>query len=273
MSTSTTVERPRPAARIDPRIRARRITVARTQGRRRLQRLSEAGALTVVLLAFAVALRTPLLDVDRVQVAGAGHTPSEAIRAAVGVERGTQLIDVDVADAAARVAALPGVDEATVSRRVGGTLEVVVTERVPVAQVQAGTATLLVDAEGRLLGPVSVAPDAAGLVALRGVEAVLAPGDHLPAAVEPALRVALALADRVPGAVAALELRSAPGVAGAPEIDARLAQGGVVRFGDASQLDAKLLSLLTMLDQVDLRQLALLDLRLPGNPVLTREPA
>ena len=44
-----------------------------------------------------------------------------------------------------------------------------------------------------------------------------------------------------------------------------------MRFGDARQLDAKVRSLEAVLEQVDLTCLAVLDLRLPGSPVLTRE--
>jgi len=44
-----------------------------------------------------------------------------------------------------------------------------------------------------------------------------------------------------------------------------------VRFGPATQLDAKVRSLRTVLDQVDLTCAALIDVRSPGSPVLTRE--
>jgi hypothetical protein len=55
------------------------------------------------------------------------------------------------------------------------------------------------------------------------------------------------------------------------DLVATLIQGGEVRFGDGRQLDAKARSLRTVLEQVDLTCLAVLDLRLPGSPVLTRE--
>jgi cell division protein FtsQ len=238
----------------------------------RLQRLFEAGALLLVVLGFLAALRSPLLDVDRVLVSGHGRTSEEAVRAAADLPLGTQLIDVDLRAVGERVAALPWVDEATIARRVDGTVEITVTERVPVAEFRTADGTvLLVDAEGRALGPSTEAPDLAGtLVMVDGAVASLAPGGWLPDDAADVLEVAAALGERLPGAVQALEVTAA---ADRTEILGHLSQGGVVRFGDAGQLDAKLLSLVTVLDQVDTSGLAVLDLRLPGNPVLTREGA
>ncbi|MGE3619326.1 MAG: cell division protein FtsQ/DivIB [Acidimicrobiia bacterium] len=259
---------PRPA--IDPRFRARRIEVRRDEGRRRLQRLLEVGALAVVGLGFFLALRSPLLDVDEVVVAGSTRIAPEVVRDATGVGTGTQLVDVDVHEVGVRVAALPWVDEVTVARRVSGVVEVTVTERVPVARLVGPSGVLLVDREGRVLGPEADAPELAGaLVALSGVGEGLVPGDHVPGTAGSLLQVATALGADLPGTVTALEVQREGD--GAPEIRGQLAQGGVVRLGDARQLDAKLLALATVLEQVDTEGLGVLDLRLPGNPVLTRE--
>ena len=240
-------------------------------GRRRLQRLVTAGVLGTVVAGFLLALRSPLLDVDQIVVSAPAHTRPEALAAASGVERGTPLMDVDVGAAAERVAQLPWVDEASVSRRVDGTIEIAVSERQPVVQVQVGDQVLLSDSERRLLGAVAEAPElGAGLVTIAGLGDELSPGDRLPPAGTALVQVATALGEQVPGAVTRVEL-TAPADGGKKEIFATLAQGGKVRFGDAAQLDAKVLSLVTMLDQVDTTGLATLDLRLPGNPVLTRE--
>ena len=59
-----TLSRPTP---IDPRIQARRIEVQRGVGRRRLQRLVDVGLVLAVAAGFAIALRSPLLDVDAVR--------------------------------------------------------------------------------------------------------------------------------------------------------------------------------------------------------------
>jgi cell division protein FtsQ len=250
--------------RIDPRIRARRIDVARTAGRRRLQRLVELGSVALVAVAFVGALRSPLLDVETIRVAGGEHTSAEEVLAAAGIELGDQLIDVDLAAAGARVAALPWVEQAHLGRRLDGTISIRLVERVPVATVRAASGPLLVDVSGRVLGPVDeLAEPAPALVRVGGVPRAVEPGSTVPRRFLPALDLARRLATVVPGEVAVVR----PG----DDLTAVLAAGGRVRFGDRSRFEAKLVALTTVLDRVDLRCLSVLDLRLPANPVLTRE--
>lgn len=265
MSSTRTLDWPRAAAPIDPRIRARRIAVRRHAGRRRLQRLFDAGLLLLVLAGFAAALRSPLLDVDEVAVAGATRTEPAAVRAALGIARGDQLMDLDLRAAGERVVALPWVREAEVRRGVDGLVTVTVVERTPVAVIEGATGSHLVDGDGRVLAPVGAAPPTTPLVTIAGVPADVAPGDQLPRHLAEVLAVAARLSELAPGAVTSLT--AGDGLRGA------LAGGGEVRFGDAGSLDAKLRSLVTVLEQVDLACLAVLDVRLPGSPVLTREEA
>jgi cell division protein FtsQ len=261
MGRTTTLEAPaRAVPPIDPRIRARRIEVRRDQGRRRLQRLVDVGVVATVALAFATALGSPLLDVDEVRVDGATRSGAEAVLEQTGISVGDRLAGLDLHAAGERVTALPWVQEVQLTRGVDGVVTVDVQERTPVAAVASGGEALLVDAAGRVLGPASSAPDVGGLVVLEGVAAP-APGAYLDGAAD-ALALAEAVAGTVPGAVATVR---------ADGLTATLVQGGEVRFGDATQLDAKVRSLATMLDQVDLSCLAVLDLRLPSNAVLTRE--
>jgi cell division protein FtsQ len=262
MGRTTTLEPPaRPVPPIDPRIRARRIEVRRGQGRRRLQRLVDVGVLATVALGFLGALWSPLLDVDEVRVEGGARSGQAAVLEQAGIEVGDRLVGLDLHAAGERIADLPWVHEVQLARGIAGVVTVRVQERVPVATVAAGAEALLVDPEGRVLGAASSAPDVTGLVAIEGVEAP-APGAYLGARSAGALALAAAVAEAVPGAVAAIR---------SDGLTATLVQGGEVRFGDATQLDAKVRSLATMLDQVDLTCLAVLDLRLPSNAVLTRE--
>lgn len=252
--------RRKPAA-IDPRIRARRIEVQRVRGRRRLQRLVDLGLVLLVAAGFVGALWTPLLDVDAVVVDGAARTGAEVVRSQAGIVVGERLIDVDLRTAGRRISALPWVAQVSLHRRVDGVVDISVTERSAVASVGTGTAAALVDRDGRVLGPLTTAPAAGALPLLGGVAAVPPVGSFLGGDHRDALRLAEQLDRVVPGAAAS--------VSAAPLI-ANLAQGGEVRFGDLSQIDAKMRSLRTVLDQVDLRCLAVLDLQLPGSPVLTR---
>lgn len=246
-----------PPVPIDPRIRARRIEVKREAGRQRLARLVDAGVVLAVAALFFGALWTPLLDVDEVAVSGISQLDAEAVREAAGISRGDPLISVDLHAAGERVAALPWVLEVEIERGVGGTVSLAVTEREPVASVGSGSSAVLVDREGRALGPA----DGTSVMPLTGVAAP-AVGAFLPSTTADALALAEALAEAVPGAVASLDVET---------LRATLVQGGEVAFDDATKIDDKVRSLQTILAQVDLTCLALIDLTLPGNAVLTRE--
>ncbi len=255
-----TLHRP---AHIDPRMRARRIAVQRGVGRRRLQRLVDAGLLAAVALGFYLALQSPLLDVDHLQVAGNDHTPRDVIVDAAGLARGDQLVDVDLHAAGQAVADLPWVRTAELHRGIDGAIQVQVTERTPVAVLGQGAEAVLVDAEGRALAP--AADDlalASSLVVIEGLGA-LEPGEFVGDRGDDALAVAARL-----GGVVDLGVRLTVE-------DGRLSglvdPGIQVLFGDAGQLEAKVRSLRTVLDQVDLGCAATIDLRSPGSPVLTRE--
>jgi cell division protein FtsQ len=254
---------PHRPAHIDPRIRARRIAVQRGMGRRRLQRLVDVGLLLAVAAGFVVALRTPVLDVNAVEVSGNDHTSRDEIVAAAGIAKGDQLIDLDLHAAGEAVAALPWVREAQLHRGIDGAVTVEVTERTPVAVVGEGEEALLVDTEGRALGPAFGDPSAATVVAIDGVGEGLDPGEFLGDGADDALAVATRLSGVVDlGMRLSVEDGTLSGV-----VD----PGISVAFGDAAQLDAKVRSLRTVLEQVDLTCAATIDLRTPGNPVLTRE--
>lgn len=246
-------------ARIDPRIRARRIEVQRVEGRRRLQRLVDLGLVLTVAAAFVGALWTPLLDVDEIRVTGADRTGAATVLEEAGILTGDPLVSVDLAAAGRRVRALPWVGEVRLHRGVDGVVRITVEERSPVAWLATGGGPVLVDREGRVLG---ADPVATGQLELSGVDRVPEIGGFLPAPYRVALRLAARLDEVVPGAVVSLA---------ADPLVGRLAQGGEVHFGDGGLLDAKVQSLQTVLEQVDLTCLAVLDLRLPGSPVLTRE--
>jgi cell division protein FtsQ len=253
----------RPPAHMDPRIRARRIAVQRGEGRRRLQRLVDAGLLVMVALGFLAALRSPLLDVDRVQVSGNAHTSADAVVAASGIGRGDQLIDLDLQAAGEAVAALPWVRTAELHRGIDGAIAVEITERTPVAVVGQGAGAVIVDAEGRALAPLADEPGAAASLAVIEAPGALEPGEFA----GPEAADALAVAAKLGGVVdMGVRLSIEDG-----RLTGLVDPGIQVVFGDAGQLDAKVRSLRTVLDQVDLACAAMIDLRSPGSPVLTRE--
>jgi cell division protein FtsQ len=251
-----------PAAGIDPRIRARRIAVARDAGRRRLRRLSVVAAMLSLLPAGWLISRSPLLDVDRIAVEGAARSGTEAVREAAGIADGAPLLEVDLGEVEARVEALPWVADAEVSRHPPGEVHIAVEERSPAALIAAGGALALVDPSGRVLDTVASAP--AGLVTVEGLDALPAPGDEVPRALRAALAVAVDVA-------AALEDQARAVRDTGVGLEVVLADGGVALLGSDDDLAAKLVAVVAVLDQVERGCLGRVDVRVPTSPVLTRD--
>ncbi len=124
----------------------------------------------------------------------------------------------------------------------------------------------LVDAGGHVVSiePAAAADGAGGgpLPVIRGVDGVVAEGRRLGGKTRDPLAVAAAVAERMPGQVASLST----------DLDAELVAGGVVRFGSVEGLVEKVTAVKTVLSEVDLRCMALLDVRVPDSPALTRGP-
>ena len=268
-SAGSTMERP--AAPIDPRIRARRIEVRRTEGRRRLRR-----AMWLVVVAALVAgawgmTRTALLDVDRGVVAGAAHTGRDAVVEAARVRHGDPLLDVDAARVRADVERLPWVAAATVSRSWPGTVHVRIRERTPVALAPAGDGWALVDGGGRVLERVAEAPD--GVPVLAGVRPAGEPGSTLRDDAAGPLAVAAALPGRLEPRVRAITLDGRQlvlSVGEVPNPDDPDPRTVPVRFGPATDVAAKLVALDALLTEVgDLGAVAQIDVRVPSAPTLT----
>ena len=256
-----------PAVAVDPRMRSRRISVLRGAGRRRLRRtMLVLGVLALGVVAVA-ATRSPLLDVDQVTVAGTTHTSQQAVLQAAGIDHGDALVGVDLGAAAHRVEELPWVDRAKVTRDWPSTVHIRVTERTVAAIVQVSEEkAALVDARGRVL---SIEPWAPGNepgggdapLVLTGIEGRVAEGEQLSGEARDALELATALRDRLPGVVASVST----------DLDATLVEGGSIRFGSTSQLEAKVTAAQTVLSDVDMTCLETLDVRVPGSPALTRD--
>jgi cell division protein FtsQ len=244
---------------VHPRIRSRRIAVRRDQGRRRLRLLSLGLGVLALVVAAVVASQTPLLDVDRVRIDGVGHTAAADVGRVARIEPGDTMVGVDTDAAVARIEALPWIAHATVARRWPGTIEIHVTEREPLAVVEVADGRVaLVDEKGRVLEVTRKPPGE--LPEVTGVRGRIAEGEELGSGVRDALTVLRALRERLPGAVGSIS----------PDLDAALAAGGDIRFGSTDDLDDKVVAVETVLADVDMSCLALLDVRVPGSPALTR---
>lgn len=247
-----------------PRIMRRRVQVLRTEGRRRLRTLLAASAVVLVAFGTVAATRSPLLDVDYVDVHGAEHTLRPELLRATGLDRHPQLVDVSTELVARRTESLPWVASAEVERVWPRTVRIGITERVAVAVAPAkGGGWVLLDRTGRVL---EVQPARrADIIGVAGIEVATRPGQWVEAMVRDALAVAAAVPPHLHDRV-----REVTPAAGG-ELELRLAPSGIVRFGPALQIAVKVQTLETMLAKADLRRLAVLDIRAPSAPVVTRK--
>jgi cell division protein FtsQ len=261
MSTVVEVEGPsRPP--MDPRLRQRRIEVRREEGRRRLRRLLIAfGVLGVMALVWAVTYSS-LVDVDHVVVTGGGQTPPADVQAAAGIGLGQPMAYLDTGAAARRVEALPWVASASVRRSWPGTVRVEVVERVAAVAVPVAAGGFrLIDDEGRALSDVTAVPP--GLLMLTGPVPPVAVGAEVEAqqlaAIDAATMLPPSLKSRV-GAVAWADDGT---------IDLQLAPAGTIRLGPPTDLPAKYLAAIAVLDKLDPNvTIGVLDVRAPQAPVL-----
>lgn len=249
-------------ATIDPRIRARRISVSRAAGRRRLNRLLLATAVLALGAAAVATTFTPALDVDQVQVRGMYRTSVDAITGAAGVHPGDPMVWFDTGAAEAAVARLPWVEHVSVHRQWPGTVHITVSEREPAAALaDPDGGWLVADGEGHVVAATREAPP--DLIHLDGLVAAGAPGDVLEGDVLGPLAVAAAVPE-----VMAPQVASIGGTADAVEV--RLTAGGVVQLGDGSDAGEKLLAAAAVLGAVAPGCVERLDVRLPTAPALVR---
>lgn len=250
-----------PAVPIDPRVQARRVEVARDQGRRRRRRLLAVVAVLVVVGGAWAATQSPLMAVRQVAVVGAPQSGAPAVRQAAGIAVGRPVVSVDEAAAAARVEALPWVESAVVTSKLPHDVRIRVTERRPVAVAGEGSTAVLVDRTGQALGP---AADADLPVVL--AESVPQPGGRLAPNSREAVAVVAALPPQLARQVATVERHTR-------SLRLVLDDAVVVELGDGTRLKAKSDAALALLDQADRATIATIDVSVPGTAALTRSEA
>jgi cell division septal protein FtsQ len=222
----------RPARRppVDPRIRARRIAVAREQGRRRLRFVLVGLTVLVVAGSAWLLVQSPILDVDHIVITGVPNDRIAAIAAASGVHRHDPLLLVSTGAVARRLDRLPGIGSVHVWRDLPGTLRISAREQGVAlwARVRAG-GVALIGHDGRVQRVAPAPPP--GVIELRGLAHVPAPGGAVavPAVVDVMRELPPALAARV-GAISA---------AGPDDVRLYLVVGGEVRLGDLTRVHDK----------------------------------
>lgn len=254
---------------VDPRIAERRRQVAYDRRRRILRRLGPV-AVVVLLAAGAYGLsQTAAMDVDQVVVDGSVRSDPVAVAAASGIRSGDPLLGLDAGAIESAVEALPWVADATLSRTWrSGTATLTIVERTPSAIVRTPEGMMVVDPSGRVLefAPPGVALlHGGGLAVVEGLPAAPA-GTTLGPEVAAPLAVVAAL---TPGVRSRVEVVRAVG----EQVELQLQPDGTVELGRPVDLAEKVQTLQSVLAEVDLSCLAVVDVRVPDTGVLTRVPS
>lgn len=263
----------------DPRIARRRQQVEAERGRRRRGILIAVAVVAGLLAAVVAVLRSPVLDVDRVVVAGSNSIDDDDVVRASGIGRGDAMVDVDLAAARDAVMALPDVASARVEREWPGTVRISVTDERPIAVVGTDERRVLVGRGGRVLGeaPALDDPSVAGLPLVTPADSALVdavePGAEAPAAVVATVVVLEQMIDPLRGALGGIDLaedgsltlllRDDPAVEGT---------GGRIELGVPEEVPAKLLAAASMLAGARMDCLDVLDVREPSRPTISRVP-
>lgn len=175
--------------------------------------------LSVLAVAYLV-MFTPLLGVRSVEVIGAKEISKEAVLKAAAIENGTPMVRLDADEAAARVAKLPRVFEVVVERSWPSTVEIIITERAPVAVLRAGAEVHLVDNTGLDYAKVSSVPTGLPTLAMSNVR----PDD-------PATKAAVTVLGAIPKQLKAQVTMITAKTQG--DVRMTLADGRVIKWGDA----------------------------------------
>ena len=234
----------------------------------RVERLQRRRSVVIVLLALSAAaalgiglIRSPLMAIDSVVVSGASLVDEKVILDAAGVPIGSPLLDLPLEVTAARVESVPEIRSAVVTRSFTGIVQIEVVEREPTMAIRSNDGFVLIDDDGRQVRTSPLAPD--GFLPVVGLEATGVPGDPAPPGSTAVLRLMGEITPPVRAAVSEV-------IVSGDQLALRLVEGGRVVLGDDEDLNAKVVSLETLLISVDLRCVHEIDLTVPSAPALSR---
>jgi cell division protein FtsQ len=140
------------AARMEPRMRERRIAVKRAAGRKRLRWVAVAAVAVLLVVGTLVALGSSLFDIDRVDVEGAVYSAGPDLDAAVAELDGHNVLLADTDAVERMVEAIPWVESARVTTDFPHAAKIEIRERRPVvAYLAADNRYRVLDRRGRVL--------------------------------------------------------------------------------------------------------------------------
>lgn len=256
-----TATRSRTSRSVDPRMQARRRSVARKEGIRRLWVVAALTLIATLAIGAIAIANSSWLDIESVTVVGAQRASPQHIITASAIEQGEPLVEIDLDASAQAVEGVPWVADADVRRHWRGDVVIEVTERIGIAAFPTSERFAMVDRTGQQLEVLPGRPE--GFLSIAGVDASGVPGQQVP----PAGLAVIALIEAMTPDIAAV---TSGVVIDDGELMVDLAVGGRATFGDERALAEKLIALETVLARVDLQCVALIDVRVPTAPTVRR---
>ena len=251
-----------PGIPIDPRIKQRRIELRRASGRRRLRLILVGMGVAATIGGALAVLHSPPLRVRHLEVLGASHVSTTEVARRAGIGARTPMVDLNPSRIELSLDRLPWISSAVVKRHWPGTVTVEIVERSAVAQARAANGSWAeLDVTGEVLDVARARWP--GLVTLVGFGSPGRPGTLLSAATA-GLEVAASIPEQLRPQV--LEVLRAPG----GQTDLQLAGRVSVSLGPPTDVRAKMSALSTMLAQVGMRGVQVINLEVPDAPTLTR---
>lgn len=256
-----TATRSRSARSVDPRMQARRKSVARSEGLRRLWIVAGLTAVASLAIGAIAIANSSWLDIETISVEGHERANRSQIITASGIELGEPLVEVDLDGATRSVEAVPWVAEAVIDRKWSGEVIITVTERVGVIALPTGARHAVVDRTGQQLELLAERP--AAFLPVVGVEASGVPGQPVTDDAMSAVALAVALTPELIAASNEIVVEDGQLMLG-------LIVGGRANLGDVRSLPDKLVAIETILQRVDLTCLDVIDVRVPSAPTVRR---
>ena len=241
--------------RIDPRIRARRISVRRAESRRRLIWVG-IGVVVILLAVAAVAVvASPIFDVRTVTVQGATYTDREVLESIIDSLEGEPVLLVDTEAIENQLEAVPWVENARVRTDFPHGVFIDIRERRPVASFRGSDERFrVIDVQGRVLDVIDGQP--IDYLLIDGVHPNTARGQFAGAAYASAAELVQALPAEIRAISASVGVDPATGTLTLFLVGDGVAEGEgsvlAARLGDSIDLDKKLARLLSQVrDGVD----------------------
>ena len=258
---------------IDPRLRARRGAVRRAEGRRRLRFILAGLAILALIFGGWAALRSPMFDLDHVEIAGLGPSRLAEAEQSIGLEMGTPLSDIKTGRIKADLESLPWVLRADVEKSWPGSVQIEVVERIPAAQLTTDEPTTdsgvaVVDATGTVMARGGSEYEELPRIA---VESDIALGEIEPRSL-PALALIASLPEDLLAWIEAVTYNPGTSAQARGVVGLDLVGSAEAHLGEATLLDDKVQALRSVLNSVDLTCIRVIDVAVPDFPTIRRDP-